>query len=54
MEHQQLKFEENIYVCRICCFEIFPFLQIRYNDTNLLRAYEPKFQRECKTKLNQL
>ena len=42
---------------RICgggSFKIFPFLQIRSNDTNIRRAYETKFQREYKSKLNQL
>ena len=52
-EHQKLKVEEHIRICGRDSFKIFSFLQMRSNDTNL-RAHETKFQREYKTKLNQL
>ena len=52
--HQKLKVEEHILICGKDSFKIFLFLQMRSNDTNLRRAYETKFQRECKTKLNEL
>ena len=54
LEHQKLKVEEDIRICGGGSFKIFPFLQMRLNDTNLGRAYERKFQREHKTKLSQL
>ena len=53
-EHQKLKVEEPIRICGKSSFKIFPFLQMRSNDTNLRRAYETNFKREYKTKLNQL
>ena len=53
-EHQQLKVEEHIRICARGSFKIFPFFQMRSNDTNLGTAYETKFQREYKTKLNRL
>ena len=51
-EHQKLKVEEHIRFRGRDSFKIFPFLQMQSNDTNLRRAYETKFQREYKTKLN--
>ena len=53
-EHQKLKVEEHVRICGRDSFKVFPFLQMRSNDSNLRRAYETKFQREYKTKLNQL
>ena len=52
--HQKLKVEEHIQTCGRGSFKIFPFLQMLSNDTNLRKAYETKFQREYKTKFNQL
>ena len=52
--HQKLKVEEHIRICGRRSFKIFPFLQMRSDDTNLSTAYETKFQREFKIKLNQL
>ena len=52
-EHQKLEVEEHIQNCGRGSFKIFPFPQMRSNDTNLIRAYETKFQREYKTKLSQ-
>ena len=46
--HRQLKVEEHVRICGRRSFKIFPFLQIRLDDTNLRRAYETKFQSECK------
>ena len=53
-EHQKSKFEEYIRICGRDSFKMFLFLQIRPNDANLRTAFETKFQKECKTKLNQL
>ena len=53
-EHQKSKVEEYIRICGRGSFKMFLFLQIRPNDTNLRRAFETKFQKEYKTKLNQL
>ena len=50
----KLEVEEHIRNCGRGSFKIFPFLQMRPNDTNLIRAYETKFQREYKTKPSQL
>ena len=52
--HQKLKVEEHVRICGRRSFKIFSFLQMRSNDTNLRTAYETKFQRKFKTKLNQL
>ena len=52
--HQTLKVEEHIWICGRGSFRIFPFLHKWLNVTNLRRTYETKFQREYKTKLNQL
>lgn len=49
-EHQQFNVKEYMRVCRL----IYSFLQTRSRYINLRRAYEKKFQREDKTKLNQL
>ena len=46
--------EEHIRVCEQGNFEIFPFLRMWSNDTNLKRVYETKFQGEYENKLNQL
>ena len=51
-KYQQLSVEEHIRECGGGKFKIFPFLQLRAGDTNLRRAFEKKFQRKFKTKLN--
>ena len=53
-QHQKLKVEEHIRICRKDSFKIIPSLQMWSNDTNLRRAYETKSQREYKTELGQL
>ena len=53
-QYQQLKVEEHIRDCGKGEFKIFPFLQMRSNDTFLRRSFESKFQRQFKTKLNWL
>ena len=53
-EHQKLKVKEQARICGRGSFKIFPFLQMRSNDRNLRRTYETKFQREYRTKFNQL
>ena len=53
-EHHKLEVEEHIRICGRGSFKIFVFLQMWSNDTNLRRTYETKFQKEYKTKLNQL
>ena len=53
-EHKKLKVEEHIRIRPRGAFKIFLFLQMRSNETILRRAYEVKFQREHKTKLNQI
>ena len=51
--HHKLKVEELLQICGRDSFKIFPFLQMRSNDTNLRRVYETTFQREYETKINQ-
>ena len=53
-KYQQLKVEEHIRTCGKGNFKIFPFLQMRTNNTSLRRAFELKFQKQFDTKLNQL
>ena len=53
-QHQKLKVEEHIRICRKDSFKIIPSLQMWSNDTNLRRGYETKSQREYKTELGQL
>ena len=53
-KHQKLKVEEHIQICGKGSFKIFLFLQMWSNGITLKRAYETKFQREYKSKLNQL
>ena len=51
---QQLKVEGQLRVCANGEFRIFPFLQIRSQETTLKRSYETTFQQKVKTKLNKL
>ena len=50
--YQMLKVEGHIRICGKGKFTIFPFLQMRSQDTQLRRAFESKFQKQFKTKLN--
>ena len=52
--YQQLKVEGHLRVCGNGKFQIFPLLQMRFQDTNLRRSYETRFQQKFKTKLNKL
>ena len=52
LESAKMKFEEHIRICGRSSSKIFPFLQIRSNDTILRRAYETNFQRDDKSKLD--
>ena len=52
--YQQLKVEGHLRVCGNGKFQIFPLLQIRFQDTNLRRSYKTRFQQKFKTKLNKL
>ena len=52
--YQELKVEGHL---RVCCngeFRIFPLLQMRSQDTYLIRGYETRFHQKFKTKLNKL
>ena len=49
-EYQELKVKQHLGICGRGSFKIFPFLQMRSNDTNLRRGYETEY----KAKLNQL
>ena len=51
-QYQQLKIKEHLRVCGNGDFQIFPLLQMRAQDTNLIRSYETSFQQKFKTKLN--
>ena len=51
---QQLKVEGQLRVCANGEFQIFPFLQIRSQETTLKGSYETTFQQKVKTKLNKL
>ena len=52
--YQELKVEERLRVCRNREFCIFPLLQMRSQDTYLMRGYETRFHQKFKTKLNKL
>ena len=53
-EHEKLKAEKHLRTCGKGNFTIFPFLQLRSNDTDLRREYEDYFIKKYKTKLNSL
>ena len=53
-DHEKLKVEKHLRTCGKGNFTIFPFLQLRSNDTDLRREYEGYFIEKCKTKLNSL
>ena len=53
-EHEKLKVEKHLRTCGKGNFTIFPFLQLRSNDTDLRREYEDYFIKKYKTKLNSL
>ena len=50
--YQVLKVEGHLRTCGGGKFKIFPFLQIRSNDTDLRKAYEANFIKNFKVKLN--
>ena len=47
-----LKVEGHLRTCGKGEFKIFPFFQLKTENTDLRRAYETKFQKKFKTKLN--
>ena len=53
-EREKLKVEKHLRTCGKGNFTIFPFLQLRSNDTDLRREYEDYFIKKYKTKLNSL
>ena len=53
-EHEKIKVEKHLRTCGKGNFIIFPFLQLRSNDTDLRREYEDYFIRKYTTKLNSL
>ena len=53
-EYEKLKVEKHLRTCGKGNFAIFPFLQLRSNDTDLRREYEDYFIKKFKTKLNNL
>ena len=53
-DHEKLKVEKHLRTCVKRNFTIFPFLQLRSNDTDLRREYEDYFIKKYKTKLNSL
>ena len=53
-EHEKLNVEKHLRTCGKGDFAIFPFLQLRSNDTDLRREYEDYFIKKYKTKLNSL
>ena len=53
-KYQELKVEGHLKVCGNGEFQIFPFLQMRSQDTNLRRSYETKYKQKSKTNLNKL
>ena len=50
--YQVLKVEDHLRTCAGGKFKTFLFLQIRYNDTDLRKAYEANFIKNFKVKLN--
>ena len=53
-EYEKLKVEKHLRTCGKGNFTIFPFLQLRSNDTDYRREYEDYFIKKFKTKLNNL
>ena len=53
-EHEKRKVERHLRTCGKGNFTIFPFLQLRSNDTYLRWKYEDHFIKKYKTKLNSL
>ena len=53
-EYEKIKVEKHLRTCGKGNFIIFPFLQLRSNDTDLRREYEDYFIRKYTTKLNSL
>ena len=53
-EHEKLKVEKHLRTCGKGNFTIFPFRQLRSNDTDLQRENEDYFIKKYKTKLNTL
>ena len=53
-EYQQLKVEEHLRTCGGGNFHIFPFLQLRSEDTDFRKTFEKHFIKKSKVKLDQL
>ena len=53
-EHEKFTVEKHLRTCGKGNFTIFPFLQLRSNDTDIRREYEDYFIKKYKTKLNSL
>ena len=53
-EYEKLKVEKHLRTCGKGNFKIFPFFQLRTNDTDPRREYESYFIKKYKTKLNRL
>ena len=53
-EHEKLKVEKHLQTYGKGNLTIFPFLQLRLNDTDLRPEYEDYFIKKYKTKLNSL
>ena len=53
MKNREIKYaEKHIHQCANGNFKIFPFFQMKSQDTDYRRAYERYFQVKFKTKLN--
>ena len=50
-QYQQLKAKGHLRLCGNGEFQIFPFLQMGSQDTNLRKSYEKRFLQKFKTKL---
>ena len=53
-EYQKLKVVEHLRTCGGGNFQIFPFLQVRSEDTDFRKTLERNFIQKFKVKLNQL
>ena len=53
-QHEKLKLEKHLRTCGKGNFTIFPFLQLRSNNTDLRREHKDCFIKKYKTKLNSL
>ena len=51
-ETEKLHVERHLRICGKGNFKVFPFFQLRKQDTALRRSYENYFQKKYKTKLN--